>query len=80
MAEETARLVVEVVAGVIPGQPMDEHTRRYVLTSSQWQQAKTDGKTGDVLAELTGRAQGYAMLLSLQPDRVNWVRTEWLWL
>lgn len=80
MAEESARLVLEVVAGVVPEQPIAEHTRRYVLTSSQWQQAKADGRTGDVLAELTGRAQGYALLLSLQPDRFNWVRTEWLWL
>jgi hypothetical protein len=39
-----------------------------------------DGKMGDVLAQFAGKAQGYAMLLMLQPDTVNWVRTEWIWL
>lgn len=79
MAEETARLAIEVVAGVMPEMPMGEHTRRYFLTGSQWEKAKAEGKTADVLAELAGRAQGYATLLMLQPDRVNWVRVDWLW-
>lgn len=80
MAEDSARLVLEVVAGLIPGQPIDEHTRRYAMTSQQWEQAKTEGKTGDVLAELVGRANGYATLLMLQPDQFNWVRLDWIWL
>lgn len=77
---ESVRLVLEVQAGVVPGHPEPEHTRQYVLTSRQWENAVQDGTTGPVLAELTGRAQGYALLLTLQPDRFNWVRTEWVWL
>jgi hypothetical protein len=76
---EPTRVVVEVVAGVIPTQPEPEHTRRWALTSKQWHEASDDNKA-ILLAELNGRAQGYAQLLMLQPDRVNWVRTEWLWL
>jgi hypothetical protein len=75
----SARLIVEVVAGVIPQTPEREHTRQWVLTSEDWH-AADDAKKGILLAELNGSAQGYAALLMLQPDRFNWVRTDWLWL
>lgn len=75
MSEECARLIIEVTAGVVPGTVEQEHTRQYALTSSQWAQAGKDGTQSDVLAELNGRAQGYAGLLMLQPDRLNWVQT-----
>ena len=78
---DSARVVVEVVAGLIPGNDPDaEFTRRWVLTSQQWQAAEDAGKQGEALAELNGRAQGYAAMLMLQPDRLNWVRTDWIWL
>lgn len=32
------------------------------------------------MADYNGRALGYAGLLMLQPNRVNWVRTEWIYL
>lgn len=79
---ESARVIVEVVAGIVPQSPDPEFTRRWVLTSEQWQAAADGGagKQSEVLAELNGRAQGYAALLMLQPDRLNWVRTDWIWL
>lgn len=77
---ESARVIVEVVAGVIPGTAMEEHTRRYAITGTEWAEAEQAGRTGDLLAETNGRAQGYAGLLMLQPNALNWVRTEWIWL
>jgi hypothetical protein len=38
------------------------------------------GKQSEALATINGQAAGYAGLLMLQPDRFNWVRTDWLWL
>lgn len=76
---ETARFAVDVVAGLLPGTPDPELTRRWGVTSKEWQQAVDDGKQSALLAETAGRAAGYATLLQLQPDRVNWVKTEWVW-
>jgi hypothetical protein len=75
---ENARVIVEVLAGLIPGQPELEYTRRWVLTSAEW--AAAGPTQSEVLAVLNGKAQGYAGLLMLQPDRLNWVRVDWLWL
>jgi hypothetical protein len=88
---DTARALIEVTAGVIPGQPMPELTRRWAITSAEWQEANrpTPGTpeadyaphpASVLLAVRTAEAQGYANLLMLQPDRYNWVRVEWLWL
>lgn len=76
---QSARVVVEVLAGVIPDRPDEEHTRRWVLTSEQWHGVE-DSEKGALLAEINGRAQGYAGWLMLQPERLNWVRVDWLWL
>lgn len=76
---ESARVIVEVVAGLIPGGTPDQaFTRRWALTSAEWEAAGE--KQSEALAELNGKAQGYAALLMLQPDRLNWVRTDWIWL
>ncbi len=76
---DSARVIVEVVAGLIPGQqPEQEYTRRWALTSAEWEAAGS--AQSEALAVLNGKAQGYAGLLMLQPDRFNWVRTDWIWL
>jgi len=77
---ESARVVIEVVAGVLPGTPMPEHTRKWAITSAEWHAAGENGTQGQLLAERNGQAQGYAALLMLQPDALNWVRTDWIWL
>lgn len=77
-AMDAARVIVEVSAGVVPERPEPELTRRWTLNSEEWHAAGNDQAV--MLAELNGRAQGYAGWLMLQPDRVNWVRTDWLWL
>lgn len=80
---ETARCLIEVTAGVIPERAEPEYTRQYAITSREWQKAREADVVGyeqALLAEAAGKAQGYALLLMLQPDRVNWVRTNWIWL
>jgi hypothetical protein len=74
---ETVRLGIDVVAGLLPGTPDEEFTRRWFITSTEWW--ADDAKQSELLAEVNGKAQGYAMLLMLQPDRLNWVQTSWVW-
>lgn len=76
---EAARCIVVVRAGVLPGRPDPAYTRRYVITADQW--SSVDGeRQNQLLAETIGRATGYANLLMLQPERLNWVTSEWIWL
>jgi hypothetical protein len=79
MTEDTARVLLEVSAGLIPQRPDPELTRQYAITSTQWHEAGAHGQF-TLLAEANGKALGYAGLLMMQPDRVNWVRTDWIWL
>jgi hypothetical protein len=66
------------VAGVLPGQPMEEFTRRWFMTSRDWQEYGPEQRT-NALCDLAGKANAYATFLMLQPDRLNWVKTEWVW-
>ena len=76
---ETARFAIEVVAGVLPGTPEPEFTRRWVVSSQEWAEVEGTDKAGELLANRSGQAAAYAGLLQLQPDRLNWVKTEWIW-
>jgi hypothetical protein len=76
----SVRVMIEVVAGLVPGTPMPEYTRRWAITSAEWQTAHAQDAGAVLLAERNGQAQGYAALLMLQPDALNWVRTDWIWL
>jgi hypothetical protein len=77
---DSARVGVDVVAGLIPGQPMPEYTRRWFITSDEWTVAgRTPDGQSELLATVNGKAQGYAGLLMLQPDRLNWVQVQWVW-
>lgn len=77
---ESARCAWEVTAGLIPGTPMPEFTRRFVLTSNKWY--GEDGyptKDGlDLLIALQGTAMMHALSL-MDPQSVNWVRLDWIW-
>lgn len=75
MAEQTAKFILEVTAGLIPGRVDDAFTRRYAITSEEW---ADNPEPAHLLAEVNGKAQGYAGLLMLQPDRLNWVRLDWI--
>lgn len=72
-----ARIGVDVVAGVVPGTPMEEYTRRWFITSEEWNADFAD-KT-QLLSDIAGKASAWSTFLMLQPDRVNWVKTEWIY-
>lgn len=77
----------EVHAGIIPGQPMPEHTRRWVITSEVWElennmseaefkEAHPDGWS--TFWKFRDAAYEYARALN-DPRCLNWVRVEWVW-
>lgn len=67
------KLIIEVVAGVLPGQPEPEFTRKWAITSEQWE------KDRDAVIRAYGESREYAAQLE-NPSRVNWVRRDWVWL
>lgn len=82
MSNVNARVGIDVVAGVIPQRSEPEYFRQWFITSTEWQKASED-ETGmeqaKLLADLAGKAAAWQTYLMLQPDRVNWVKTEWIW-
>jgi len=73
----STRCAIQVDAGVIPGQPEPEFSKVWVIQSEEWNPEDADQST--LLCELIGKASTYATFLMLQPDRFNWVKTEWIW-
>ena len=73
----SARVLLEVQAGLLVGDPEPEFTKRWVITSEEWH---TAGDPELLLAERNGEATAYAGRLMMQPDRLNWVRVDWIWL
>jgi hypothetical protein len=75
---EAARCVWEVTAGLIPGQVMPEHSRRWGLSSSEWD----NGRGFEVYLERAAQAEAYARYLQLlcaQGMEVNWTRVDFVW-
>ncbi len=71
---EAARCAWEVTAGIIPGQPMPEYSRRWGLTSKQWESAGNVALYNSCLVA----AMEYARYL-MEPRSLNWVRVDWIW-
>lgn len=78
---EAGKCAWEVTAGLIPGQPMPEYTRRWYLTSSEWydKDGRSNSPQGSALfnANLVA-AQEYARYL-MNPGALNWVSVTWIW-
>lgn len=75
----SARVVLEVTAGVMDGDPLDEYTKRWYLSQVRWD-VSDENERAEEMAQIVGRAQGYAALLCLRPDALNWVDVKWRWL
>jgi len=75
-----ARILFEVTAGMIPGTPLPNLTRRFEIDDAQWDHAAAMGvHASSYLISMTrDRAQTYAGVLMLSPETVQWVRTEYL--
>jgi hypothetical protein len=75
-----AKAIIEVEAGVIPGQPIPSFTKRWGYTSEEYQ--KDRSKTQDeetIFSTRLKEAHDYAMGLS-DPALANWVRVDWIWI
>lgn len=75
---DSAKVIISVTAGVVPEIAETEYTRNWAITSEEWEKAGDD--VAVLLSQRNGQASGYAQMLMLQPDRLNWVRLDWLWL
>lgn len=64
----------EVTAGLIPGQPMPEFTKRWALTAEE----RRCEHAADIFSWRMIAAMQYALLLQ-NPQRLNWVRLDWVW-
>lgn len=71
---EPARACLEVVAGIIPNQPIPEYTKRFWITSREWEANPTQSH----LIRRWVEADHYAKSL-LNPNQVNWVQLSWVW-
>lgn len=72
--QEAARCAWEVTAGLIPGTPMPEYTRRWWMTSAEW----NSPASAALFHAHTVAAAEYARTLA-NPQGLNWVRVEWVW-
>jgi hypothetical protein len=74
------KLLIEVQAGVIVGEPIPEYSRRWSWSSED--QAKLEAEDKEALykyVRIAGESREYAASLE-DPRRVNWVRRDWIWL
>lgn len=62
---------IYVTAGVILGEDLTEFTR-------SWEFTQQDLDSPPTYVDQTGAAMNYAMSLQ-NPEKVNWVKLEWIW-
>lgn len=68
---EAAKLIIEVVAGILPGEPMPEHSRRWTWTSSdQDALAAGDKEAQAKYIRINGESREYAASLA-QPATIE---------
>jgi CTP:phosphocholine cytidylyltransferase-like protein len=81
--EQRARILLEVVAGLIPETPIPEFTKQFAISSDAWYiQGIFEGKPEEARMEVMrayGITQEY-MRTMWNPEKVNWVRCDWIYL
>jgi len=79
----TTRIIIEVTAGLIPGEVMAKHTKQFIITSDvYYAQGAYENKPDEALLEMLktyGFAQEYARNL-MNPQVLNWVNMNWIYL
>lgn len=79
-----AKLLIEVKAGVIPGKPIAEFTKRWTWTNVDQAEMVNSDISERAAAEyryiqMAGESREYAASLE-NPKQLNWVRRDWVWL
>jgi hypothetical protein len=73
------KALIEVNAGVIPGQKINEHTKRWSYDSDEYERDRaTPQDQPTIFSARLQEAHNYAMGLS-NPTYLNWVRVDWVW-
>lgn len=72
--EHSASCVWEVTAGLIPGTPTPELTKRWGMTSGE----RESEQGSSIFTWRTLEASHYLQRLH-DPNRLNWVRLDWIW-
>ena len=77
------KCAIEVKAGIIPGEPMPEMSRRWIWTSEDQEQLEGSDvniKKGaqERWIRMAGESREYAAALE-NPASVNWVERTWIW-
>lgn len=78
MVDGALKAQMSVVAGVIPGEPIETFTRVWQFTSDQIEAAR-HAEDNHAYNDAMGAALHYAASLQ-NPGRVNWVKLEWMWM
>lgn len=79
LAYTSARIGIEVTAGLIPGKPDPEFTRKWFITSDVWQKLNEgDADARAHFIRVSGESREYAATLE-DPRRLNWVRRDWVY-
>ena len=83
-----ARMCWEVVAGLVPGSPIPELTRRWTVSSETYYRImelpqedydkEFPAHAGNPIREFQKEAEDYAAALT-NPAHVNWVRVDWIY-
>lgn len=73
---KSARVIIEVVAGVLPGTSMPEHTKKFIIPSDMWYaEGEYEGRQEEAKMEILkiyGWAQEYARnLMNPQEWRIQ---------
>lgn len=67
---ESAKLIIEVTAGIIPGEPEESFTKRWAITSAEWENAEREdarvlGEAAELPEEERAEVAQHAMHRSL---------------
>ena len=71
---DNARIIIEVLAGVVPNQPLPGYTKRFYITHDQLKD-----KTIDHVTNTYNEAATF-MRAMWNPNYLNWVQCNWIYL
>jgi hypothetical protein len=76
---KACKALFEVQAGVIPGVPLAEYTKRWSYDNDEYEKDRQTPKDQPtIFSKRLEEAHDYALGLS-NPAYVNWVRVDWVW-
>ena len=74
---EALKCLIAVTAGLVPEEPLDEHSRFWSFTSEGVEKIQSD-PNDHTYRDAMGAALNYAAYLQ-NPALTNWVKLEWTW-